>query len=190
MSAPDLQQKVVGFRQFRLAPKRVGEGTRLRLHSASAPYIWKPGINKAECLGFHEHSAPYHGCACGLYGFHRTGEAFNSHLPWAIIQAWGKMEVHRSGFRAEFAEVVLLGLDTPPGMFPAYDQLCADYNVSTVSLAKLSETSKQFGSPVPESLLPSRKVGEGKSTAPGRQAFVAKLQAEAENMMKQQEQRR
>jgi len=79
------------------------------------------------------HEAPDPDCQCGLYARHPwTAEGRSLYRTWpadpervvGIVAAWGRIEVHREGFRAQHARPVALllpGLDTCPGQFcPKY----------------------------------------------------------------------
>jgi hypothetical protein len=60
-------------------------------------------------------TAPSAACCCGLYAFHPWSKAFDPGAVsgrqvgsgvwtvWGEVEAWGGLEVHEDGFRAEFA---------------------------------------------------------------------------------------
>ena len=60
---------------------------------------------------FPKHRAPHATCGCGLYGLHPRasaarelcGDAADDGVVIGIVEAWGQVELHRDGFRAEYA---------------------------------------------------------------------------------------
>ncbi len=111
------------------------EGSRWRLGSLNQPIIWAPGeAMEAACIhhDFMEddpenHDPPGAGCRCGIYAFHPFGdaaEAFEEDVDapepgyaravgWTIcgvLSAWGRIEVHQEGFRAQRARLEALFL--------------------------------------------------------------------------------
>jgi hypothetical protein len=69
---------------------------------------------KARCQSHRHHRAPREGCGCGLYALHPSRSSatrvFGSSRPGyglqqvaGIVEAWGTVEVHEEGFRAEYA---------------------------------------------------------------------------------------
>ncbi|MSO42494.1 MAG: hypothetical protein EXQ70_11515 [Solirubrobacterales bacterium] len=95
---------------------------------------WEPGGEPtvAECHANHDwiaegtHEAPAHDCGCGLYGLHPEpqhaadvfesapaahGNAFGDSLQIiGMIEGWGRVELHESGFRAQYARPTLLAV--------------------------------------------------------------------------------
>jgi len=79
-----------------------------RLHAAYTGTRWRAdgSATSARCRDS-RHPAPTADCGCGLYALH----------PWAmechgdvlgVVEAWGRVEVHADGFRAEHARPVAL----------------------------------------------------------------------------------
>ena len=71
------------------------------------------------------HRAPHHDCACGLYATHPDSAWFAFGLLYrkrtpplariaGIVEAWGRVELHEDGFRAEFARPVAVALVGAP----------------------------------------------------------------------------
>lgn len=64
----------------------------------------------ARCVG-HSHAAPSAHCSCGIYAWHPRADNAEYVFPsrdWlgsvtGIIEAWGEVEVHHDGFRAQYA---------------------------------------------------------------------------------------
>lgn len=179
--APDLTQKVLGYRQFGVVDGglcSIGVGT----------FHWLPGPNHARCLARHlhrsrpsshsylysgpppspppeRHPAPAPGCNCGLYGWHEfqqewldggLGAQYEGLALIAAIRAWGKMEIHRTGFRAEYAEVALLGFDPFVGLRKMRDaqDVAQAYGVRAVDLEAFEAMAVELGEPVPMELRP------------------------------------
>ncbi len=110
-SPPLLTAAVPGFRAWAL-----GSDGRLRAAAWDRHY-WSEGINVAACARGGGHVAPHGDCTCGLYAFHTVHRQLSSELFIGAVAAWGAMEVHVDGFRAERACVLALG--RRDGMRPA-----------------------------------------------------------------------
>ena len=108
------------------------DGYRLRSANPSGGH-WTPGVNRAECKrstydpmpplqaiwsgsaegGGTAHSAPDPKCRCGLYAWYGperlTGfPGFGAELVYGVVLAWGHVEAHADGLRAEYAEPAML----------------------------------------------------------------------------------
>jgi len=169
---PDFLEPVVGYRAWSLSDD--GELVPWTLVSAGA---WDPGVNTAVChiarfaadVGDPvpsrrpRHRPPAVDCMCGLYALHdatdpriapsRTGAL-------GAIVAWGDIEVHATGFRAEHACVVALAL--PPAASPLeherLQRASARYRVPLVPQAQLRAVAREHGAPLPAfSRLPDRR---------------------------------
>ena len=72
---------------------------------------------EARCLAFADHEPPSADCTCGIYAYHPSADSVRE-LYWelrkdyrdpagaraiGIVEAWGSVEVHDTGFRAEYA---------------------------------------------------------------------------------------
>lgn len=88
---------------------------------------WPPGRPlKARCVGFPggavSHTPPVRDCDCGIYALHPDERAIAytelvdfeaatpPHAIVGIIEAWGRIELYRDGFRAEYARVGALAV--------------------------------------------------------------------------------
>jgi hypothetical protein len=73
-----------------------------------------------------------------------------------IITAWGRIEAHATGLRAEHARVEALGL--PPGNEPARRRsaqaIAERLEVPVVPREELADAAAAYGRPLPPSLLP------------------------------------
>jgi hypothetical protein len=71
--------------------------------------------------------APVADCSCGIYAFHPWSPAFQPErisgrqvrdgvwTVWGEVEAWGELEIHEDGFRAEYARPVTIYL---PSLLP------------------------------------------------------------------------
>lgn len=133
---------------------------------------WTPGTNTAACYANYqkvEHDAPHHTCRCGLYAMHqpvinktvRLPTMYGPNLHRAVlimgaIAAWGRVEVHRDGFRAEKTRVLGLArssdLDLPsPGNL---DEVACHYSVPVVDTIETLQRLVADYAPVPPALRP------------------------------------
>lgn len=175
---PDLIQPVIGFRTF------CSDDGLLR-SSGAGDAIWDPDVTIAECEGFDKvhalafyessgepakaktpHPAPDKNCGCGLYAYHKPAHLFAavglfgprpSRIKGAIA-AWGRMEIHPTGFRAEKARVVALALDDlcagDPKRREQIEQLACIYGARAVPSYLLTEEAYKYGIATPKKLRP------------------------------------
>ena len=117
---PLLAGQIHGLRRWSLGLKDGG----IRLGSAYTNFWWEPGgvptlATCGEGSLRRRHRPPGKRCGCGLYALHpgrdSASEVFpveHSHgLPSEVsglVEAWGQVEVHETGFRAQFAHPVAL----------------------------------------------------------------------------------
>ena len=115
-AAPDLVAPVVAFRAWKI----IGE----RLVSPNIPVRWEGRTLHAAChpvqkrimLGHRgwldaDHASPDPRCQCGIYGYFTPGpRSWYGEAFWCegVVTAWGRIEVHRDGFRAQHARVEAL----------------------------------------------------------------------------------
>lgn len=159
---------VVGFREWRLAdwllaPLSVGDP-------------WRPGVNRARCnLGTPTlfmaaadptHDAPHGDCDCGFYAFHdlpphpRSVYSFDRRTDMVLgaVAAWGNLEVHHDGFRAECAQILAIAEPTryqhatPEGFALAVET----YRVPVVACDELQAEAMKHGQPLPEAARPPK----------------------------------
>lgn len=152
---------MLGFRFWTL------DGHRL----ASQNHIfggWEIGENHAVCqrdvftmvaADRAAHRAPDPDCACGLYALHSCPErvGLGSTSVFGAVLAWGHIEVHHNGFRAEHAEPVLLGYD-PTQPYRHVEILKAvggEFGVPVVDVDELEDRALWLGKPIPEELRPT-----------------------------------
>ena len=111
--APVVPGRLYGLREW-----TVRGGTRLG--SLAQDGSWAKGSKptKASCAAGRGHRAPAANCGCGLYALHPTVAQCQSSFSKAqraaraggtsadvfgLVAAWGEVELHESGFRAEYA---------------------------------------------------------------------------------------
>jgi glycine cleavage system H lipoate-binding protein len=168
VSAPDLFEPILGFRAWHV----VADG-RLVPWSAGTAGTWQPGDNRAICLAARggRHQAPGHRCTCGLYALTDVSDPRLRPGVEAVgaVVAWGDVEAHRTGFRAQFARVVALA--EPPLCPPEHTRLlelaAERYGVPLVAFGQLEATGREHGRPLEFDLLPHRPQGRGVAEVPG-----------------------
>lgn len=171
--APDFTAPVLGYRAWDVR----ADGT-LYPWSATAAGPWRPGLNTARCLNSlgepSAHRPPGPSCSCGIYGLTdvtdgRLLEHLGPHGAIGAVAAWGEMEVHRGGFRAELACV--LALAEPPDLSRFRRgrlQRAADaYGVPLVPYAELEAVARLDGSPLPAGLVAPDDDGGGPAPSRG-----------------------
>ena len=155
---------VHGFRTWSLAldresrPGLIGYG-HTRWESGGQP-------TRAECLpgngtpashpeGF---PVPAEGCACGLYASHPWARDPNSDFlrvdgmglepddVFGVVEAWGRMEVHEDGFRAEYARPIALFARTGAELewdVPS-DRMAAEYGCILIRVGSVEELAAEM----------------------------------------------
>jgi hypothetical protein len=107
------------------------------------------------------HAAPHPDCSCGLYAYHDTdADHLETDPIVGIVQAWGALQVHEHGFRAEHLRVVALALGEPvPGVAgerfaEAARRASAWWKVPLLVRDELAASLSEFGSSIPVELRP------------------------------------
>jgi hypothetical protein len=163
VTAPDLAAPVVAFRSWRLA----GE----RLMSPFIPCRWEGPVMHATCFDANRvltrgvgwlaepHESPHEACQCGIYAYHTPGpRSWFGEAYWCegVVSAWGRLIVHRDGFRAEHARVEALAV--PDGLerlgAAQVRRAAADLGVPVVPHHDLEAFAAQLGGGVPAVLRP------------------------------------
>lgn len=173
-SSPDLIDHILGFREWRLADRRLapvgygvetwdggnevhaicGVSERLRRRTGVLAYMPE---RRVPAPGFVWHEAPDPECDCGLYAWHDmpgdtpAGSGVTRVL--GAIVARGAVEVHQDGFRAQFARPVLFayGGDDDREHVRA---LGRRHRVAVCAHADLRERALEFGRPVSDVVRP------------------------------------
>jgi glycine cleavage system H protein len=151
VNAPDFLEAVVGYRAWHVEP----DG-RLRPWTFTS-LAWDPGTNEAVCARDVRHQPPVADCMCGLYALTDPADRrldFRADQAVGAIAAWGDMEVHRSGFRAEHACITALALPdrADHDQRVALELAAQRYGVSLVAPEQLSAEALRHGTPLPDDL--------------------------------------
>lgn len=159
MTVPDFVEPLVGYRAWRLAEDE------LVPWSAGLAGTWTPGVNQARCLhaaNDPRHAPPVADCSCGLYALADVDDDRlrpDSEAVGAIV-AWGDVEVHAAGFRAQYAAVVALARPSATAVPHAWrlEAAAARYGVPLVPRAGLVAAALEYGRPIEfASIPPSRR---------------------------------
>ena len=118
------------------------EHSLLRGIGYGGPMAWSPDgePTSAHCLGG-SHRAPDPECDCGLYAYHPASltrdhiRGSYGTLLTGIVEAWGRIELHEGGFRAQYARPILV-------FEPAF------HLVDLAQLANVAAVSRRYGAPV------------------------------------------
>jgi hypothetical protein len=172
--AETIAEPVIGYRNWALRDHR--------LHSAFLPDVpWHEATMHATCsrkhtfrLLPHMTRSPASDCRCGLYAFHTPPQPVNvpreiaraepvptffisrtSTIAGAVV-AWGKIQVHEIGFRAQHMRVVAL---QEPSVWSKHEDPTAwemlrfaarFYRVPILDTDSLVRYAEEFGRVVPE----------------------------------------
>lgn len=182
MTAPDLTRKVIGYRVFTLSGGELHSinggniwmpgankarcDARMRQQMASPFFSFsllsEPAREPAPKPKTHT-EVPGAECHCGLYAYHEVPEEWREGAlkgnVGGVIQAWGRMEVHSNGFRAEYAEVALLVFDPycGPKQLKKIKKAARLYSAETVNVDDLDVAKvASLGESIPPSLVPEK----------------------------------
>ncbi len=94
----------------------LSDDLELRGRGLGSSEAWAPDGSPTEavCLEDDDHPAPDPGCECGLYALHPQAQisewvdVFLFGGVAGVVEAWGQIELHEVGFRAQFARPKLL----------------------------------------------------------------------------------
>lgn len=114
MIEPLYPAAIHGIRCWRVVTDQRDGG--LLLKAAGVGTAWRPGgVIDAACGARGDHLAPAPDCTCGIHAFHPwNGNALVNGLAngpsqvVGVISAWGRIEVHLDGFRAEHVRIEAL----------------------------------------------------------------------------------
>jgi hypothetical protein len=125
---------------------------------------WETGgaPTRARCLNGAGHLAPGASCGCGLHGFHPwsplaqrvlAGSGRRGHVA-GIVEAWGELEIHTDGFRAELARPLafFLPVDAGPARRAAVHALAAAHTAQVVDLADTPDLRRVCAALAPAAL--------------------------------------
>jgi hypothetical protein len=108
------------------------------------------------------HPAPHPGCDCGLYALHapefmsrwHQGEPLMVH---GAVLGWGRMEVHHEGWRAQYAQPVMLAFDgdrQPYNHCERVKAMGAELGLPVVEWPDFEAEARKLAEPVPDALRP------------------------------------
>ena len=168
MTAPDLIEPVIGFRQWRLA----GE----ELQSLSCEERWPAATHVARCL-VAEHGdepPPVADCTCGIYAWYvprpRTASAGTPDYVAGAVVLWGAIELHATGMRAERCRIVALALPLFGRKRDRVQRIARRLGIAAVPHRALLAAAAEHGAPLPETLNP-RRVPAVAGPWPGTRAW-------------------
>ena len=155
--APLIAGKIHGVRGWSLSGATLGAAVQGDEWAADGK------ATRATCRNQRRHKSPVKECGCGLYGTH----------PWAggtqgeilgVIEAWGRVELHAGGFRAERARPIALFVvadETTLAEVRVLHQVAERYECELIELAG---TRRDRGG-VPSSRLGPGARGRGRAGA-------------------------
>ena len=162
--APGRVEPIVGFRQWVVVADE--------LVSPLARTAWTDEPMEARCLAHcrragglwrrpsqHDGPAPDPECVCGIYALFTPDTPRRrdrmSRVAGAVV-VWGRLEVHESGVRAEFARIVAFSM--PGGRHDGADRMAAAVarriGVQAVPARHLEAAALVHGQRLPEVLMP------------------------------------
>lgn len=172
-----LGSAVIGFRLWRTEP------ASLDLLSAfpQGPFpqenvAWPVGDVTARCLAGEDHAAPQAGCTCGLYALHSPPEAPDREgAVIGAVLAWGGIEVHAAGFRAQYARVLCLALpdEVTRDEHALLRAIAGRYRAGLVTRKHLAHAAAEHGHAVPRRYRPVRRPPVPATVAPTRISLSA-----------------
>ena len=178
MSAPDFIEAVIGYRAWRV-------DREARLCAWTGRTAWTSGVNRARCFAVplgglrpRRHSAPDPDCMCGLYALNDSGDArLALGDVWGAIAAWGSVQVHRTGFRAELACVVALAADEAADAERRWrlEAVARAYGVPLVPAGELEAAALVHGSPLPFDGLPASRPSSPDQGASDRREGLGRM---------------
>jgi hypothetical protein len=156
-----------GVRKWEVGHDRKGNPRLL----GYADFAWQPWGRPtiAACLShagislYHQHDepAPASACSCGLYAHHPWARSpvedydllagVSPEDDWlvGVVEAWGQIEIHEDGFRAQFARPILLIASSPTNSrgesSDLLDRVAAEYRCFSGRVGSAGELRDLFG---------------------------------------------
>lgn len=154
-AAPDLIHPIIGYRQWRL------DGRALTSLFNDTRWDRVQLCARCDSREHHPEVVPEHACSCGIYAYYdpcpRTASAFTRDLVAGAVVMWGRVELHGTGLRAEYAQIVALELPLSPGPKRRSVVEVADrLGVAAVAHRQLRAVAREQGVPLDRSLRPPR----------------------------------
>jgi hypothetical protein len=178
--------EVLGFRQWRVDDdlRLTSASNRGRWEPGVNDARCVPGPVGMDAPG---HAAPHHACECGLDALHAptfwygqdarddgslasamrrmsnavSGLAGDREYVAGLVVAWGRLEVHRDGFRAEHARVAAIAVPEGRKLALVARAVAHEYGVPAVPQAELERVAPEFGATVPKDLRPASRPEPG-----------------------------
>lgn len=166
---PLFVQPVVGFRVWRLDR----DGTLLPRAVSALHWLdvepWLPGRNDAVCVYEGRSRAPHRSpdgdCDCGLHACHEVSQVARAARAdgciAGAIAAWGDLQVHRTGFRAQHAQIVALAMPERSALTAPARAAARRYVVPLVDFSELGACAADHGAPLVRCAVPARSVWLG-----------------------------
>ena len=166
---PDFAEAVLGFRLWEMR----GDA----LYGPAYDQRWVPGENVASCHVDQSHHAPVADCRCGFNAYHHRlprPSHYGDRYVAGAVAAWGEVEWHRTGFRAERGCAVAL-------CFEAEDEgprraqieaIARRYGVKAVRRVDLRVHAERFGRPL-EPARPRNPAPHPSPAGPRKLSLVA-----------------
>jgi hypothetical protein len=155
VSAPDLIDPVVGFRQWRLI------GGALCSPYRRIPW-WTAELHATCAAAEHDsEEVPAAECSCGVYALYdpnpRTASVATDWIAGAVV-LWGTLQLHGEGMRATHARIVALAQPLSRGRKRQGLSRAADaLEVPLVAHRQLERVAARQGASLPKSLRPPRQ---------------------------------
>jgi hypothetical protein len=156
------------------------DGYRLRSANPAGGH-WTAGVNRAECRrstydrvvpmptlwpapeldeARATHRAPDPRCRCGLYAWHEPEQltgfvAQRAELVYGAVLAWGRVEVHADGMRAQHArvEALALGVGERRRDEAKLRSIASALGVELVEWNELDVAADRCGRPLPDEMI-------------------------------------
>ncbi|MCB0857348.1 MAG: hypothetical protein KDB57_04405 [Solirubrobacterales bacterium] len=168
---PYLAGTIIGVREWR------GSGNLGPMFIAAEEFEWKSdgGATEARCARGHDAPAP--SCECGLYAYHpwsvpgrvlleRSGRSGASVR--GLVAAWGKVEVHGDGFRAQYAKPVAFIHEPGAAASEDLQELAGRCEAELIDAGRVEAWLEQNAGVLPDSSV-SRMLSLGRVRQPSRQ---------------------
>jgi hypothetical protein len=109
-----------------------------------------------------KHAAPHPGCECGLYALHAPEFMSRWHqneplMVHGAVLGWGRMEVHHEGWRAQYAQPVMLAFDGDRQPYNHCERVKAmggELGLPVVEWPDFEAEARKLAAPVPDDLRP------------------------------------
>lgn len=144
--APLYAEPVLGFRLWAARADA--------LMGVTYEQLWKPGENVARCGSRPvRHEAPAPGCRCGFNALNQLApeaSLYGRRYVGGAIAAWGEIEMHATGFRAERACLIALCFEVPDDASRRrmIERIARAYRVQAVPRAQLAQHAAELARPL------------------------------------------